>query len=247
MTDFPPAPHLVYVSPRDILKARSDPIHIVASCRAFVRQGTRVELVAPGYERPENISEDDVARNYGIAPHERFDILHLPTRLRDDDPPWKVRTKKLFHFSRHAAKRILFNGGAKASGSLIVYGKCLVSILPYIHLSRLRRRRRPVIGFEAASFVGTAQERYVLRRCDRIIAINPLLKEDIVAATGIDPERILVPPLGVDDAFAEVFTMEKEQLRRELGVSQEAFVALYAGKLSPESVTSPTPEHSFAR
>ena len=99
---------LLYISPRDMLKARSDPMHIMASCKWFKRSGLDVELLAPYYYRPENISEEDIFKTYGIDEPDRFLITHLPTKLTDDSSKNAIRSKNIVHFTWDALKRFLF-------------------------------------------------------------------------------------------------------------------------------------------
>ena len=222
---------LLYISPRDMFKARSDPIHIMASCKAFVQSGVEVELVAPYYIRPENMHPNKIFENYGIKAEDHFTIVHLPTNLRDESANGLVRLKKFLLYSLYAMKVFLIRREYKRYRHFFVYGKCYVSILPFIYLAKLLRLRNVITSFEVASFQRRSYEKLLLRRLDRIVAINPFLRKDIVETVGIQHEKILVPPLGVDDSFSECFEMSKEEARRELGIKNNEFIVLYSGKI----------------
>ncbi len=223
---------LVYLSPRDLLKARSDPIHIMASCKAFAKAGLDVELVAPYYSRPENIPEDRINSLYEVTSDSRFQVTHLPTKLVDDSSPMIVRLQKLLHFSWYFFRLLVVRREHARFERLIFYSKCLISSLPMLMMRRLIRGERILTVFEAASYSGGYWEKWILNRFDYIVAINPVLKDDLVDVLSFDPDRILIPPLGgVDSSFEETLKKSREEARRILQLPANDFVVLYSGKI----------------
>ena len=86
------------------------------------------------------------------------------------------------------------------------------------------------IIFETHIGIGSYRKRLLplLKRADKIVTVNTLIKNDFVKA-GFRPEAILVAPNGVDlSVFAG--TESKEELRRNLKLPIDAKVVAYVGK-----------------
>lgn len=78
-------------------------------------------------------------------------------------------------------------------------------------------------------------ERFLYRRADLIVVVTPGFKERI-AAKGIEPEKIVVMPNGVDRTTFVART-PRERTRQELGW-EGRFVAIYAGVHGPAQALS---------
>jgi glycosyltransferase involved in cell wall biosynthesis len=71
-----------------------------------------------------------------------------------------------------------------------------------------------------------------LRQADCFLAIADVIRDEFIAH-GVNPDRIAHIPNGIDlDRFHPVEAATKQQLRRELGLDQDAFYLAYAGKLN---------------
>ena len=226
---------ILYISPRDMLKAKSDPIHIMASCKWFKKNGADVELVAPYNFRPENICQKDIYKIYGINDEDKFAVTHLPTKLTDYSSPSSIRLSKLLAFSFYAIKQIIYRGESKKYWKYIVYSKCYLSFLPFYYLKKLLRLKNVIFIFEVASFRGSKSEIKILNKFSYLIAINSVLKEELIKGAGIDAKRILVPPHGVDDSFSKYMDVTRNEARIELGIPNEQFLIVYSGKIIAEN------------
>jgi glycosyltransferase involved in cell wall biosynthesis len=206
----------------------------MASCKGFIRAGLDVQLVAPRYTRPENIKDDEVYETYGIKENERFGVVHLPTHLTDFTSVSRIRINKLLAFSKFAFQRIIQQKEYKKYDFYVIYTKCLIAFLPFYYFTKLVRAKNVFIIYEASSFLGKYQERVLLKKFCRIVAINPFLKADIARSTRVEEKWIIVPPLGVDDSFEELMTISKEAAREKLDYLLTDFVAVYSGKIAIE-------------
>lgn len=66
---------------------------------------------------------------------------------------------------------------------------------------------------------------------DGVIVINPALKKDLTVR-GVDPERILLAPTGVDlRTYEELSGRDVSGIRRELGLPTDSFIVGYTGHL----------------
>lgn len=71
-----------------------------------------------------------------------------------------------------------------------------------------------------------------LRRADRVIALAHSSKEDLVAVTGFDADRVWVVPHGVDPRFSPASPEEVARVRRKVGIEGE-FVIYPVGTITP--------------
>ncbi|NMB59742.1 MAG: glycosyltransferase family 4 protein [Chloroflexi bacterium] len=191
-----------------------------------------MELVAPYYFRTESIPEDKIRSVYEITPESMFQITHLPTRLTDHSTPMAVRFEKLLRFSWYFFRLFLVKREQSRYERIICYSKCLISSLPMLTMRRLFLRKRVLTVFEAAAYSHGFWEKWILKRFDYIVAINPVLKEDLIRELALDPDKIIVPPLGMDSAFHEPLKKSKEDARRLLGLPTDDFIVLYSGKIT---------------
>lgn len=75
----------------------------------------------------------------------------------------------------------------------------------------------------------SARDAWFLRNARGIVAINSIVKKDIVAVFGIPEKNIVVCPNGIDMAhFGK--DVSKKDARESLGLPHDAQIALYAGK-----------------
>jgi len=190
-----------------------------------------VELVAPYYFRMENIPEDNIRSVYEITPESMFRIIHLPTKLTDHSTPMTVRFEKLLRFSWYFFRLFLVKREQSRYERIICYSKCLISSLPMLIMRRFILGKRVLTAFEAATYSHGFWEKWILKRFDYIVAINPVLKADLVSELSLNPEKIVVPPLGMDSAFDEPLGKSKEDARRLLGLPPDDFIVLYSGKI----------------
>lgn len=74
----------------------------------------------------------------------------------------------------------------------------------------------------------------LMRHVDRYIAVSRFVRNGWIEL-GVDPDRIEVVPNGIDPAvFAPTSADGQRRARSELGLSSDAFVVLFLGRLDPE-------------
>src|SRR4051812_12788196 len=75
-------PVIIYLSPFDILRPRTNQLSDVRFCEGFAQNGCEVHLVVASVERSDNISKDDVRKVYGLQ--SAFQIHYLTTAFTKD-------------------------------------------------------------------------------------------------------------------------------------------------------------------
>ncbi len=78
-------------------------------------------------------------------------------------------------------------------------------------------------------------ERLLVRQADAIIAECPQDQQDLATLYEADPARLAMVPCGIDPQ--EIHPMPRNKARAELGLSQDDFIILQVGRLTPDKGT----------
>jgi glycosyltransferase involved in cell wall biosynthesis len=78
--------------------------------------------------------------------------------------------------------------------------------------------------------------RYVLRHCDRVIALTPQMLQSYVDSYSVEPNRITVLPNAVDISAFEKTSQSRRggSIHKELGLPEETRLVLMVGRLEPQ-------------
>ena len=106
------------------------------------------------------------------------------------------------------------------------YAVTVLDLIPLV-MKDLYRPAMPGWRFDLARWL----ELQAIKNAALILAISENTARDVEKILGIEPERILVTPLGVDESFfsAVVSSDEAAGLRQELQVAQDTPLILYVG------------------
>jgi glycosyltransferase involved in cell wall biosynthesis len=99
----------------------------------------------------------------------------------------------------------------------------------------LPRRRYHYLAYEV---------RAAVRRAERVLAVSQSTKADIVSILGVEPDRVSVTPLGVDERFRPASADAIARLRHDRGLDRPFILAV--GTLEPRK-NLPTLLRAFAR
>jgi len=73
-------------------------------------------------------------------------------------------------------------------------------------------------------------QKFVISRCDNIIAVSNEIKNVLTSNLGADPNEISIISCGVDTSV--FLPLEKMDVRRKLGIAENAKIVLFVGSLS---------------
>jgi glycosyltransferase involved in cell wall biosynthesis len=222
---------LYYISPRDVRKNRADAVHIMKSCDQFAESGFQVKLVTPRVSRSEyKVPREAVFGLYGLR--ERFELLELPTRLRDSSGTTNSRIQRCISaamFYLHELAR------GRLDSRAIIYSKCYAAVYPALLLRRAGLLRNHIF-FEKAEFVsGDRMHRFTAANVDGLLCINRYIHDKVIQDYGIPPERVV--RLGFTTQHSEISAMlsgGRMRSRLELGLHIDGPIVTYAGKTSPQ-------------
>jgi len=73
-------------------------------------------------------------------------------------------------------------------------------------------------------------QKFVVAKCDHIIAVSQNVKDTLVATLFANPDKISVISCGVDSS--DFMPLDKKEVRRKLGVAEDAKIVLFVGNIS---------------
>lgn len=223
---------IYYISTRDILKGRVDPIGIMQTCHSLACLGHEIVLVTPAYARAENVKREQVWEYYRLD-KALFRIVMLPTFLRDDAALFRVRISKFVLHLLYAIK-VLFEVIWRSNDKVVILSRCLISTVPYLLvLGWLRQLKNIQFVFELHALSNTRSEALILQRMDRIFCISDNLRAVICRRIHMAVERTAVARVGVNLDYYAV-PHSREALRAELNLSTTDWMVMYTGKIAPE-------------
>jgi glycosyltransferase involved in cell wall biosynthesis len=223
---------LFYIGYTDILKGRVGPHIMMHNCSALAELGHDVTIVVPTIRRPENTPRDRLWEHYGLPPG-RFRIVMLRTPLVDRSHLFWLRLCKILGhlaFSLCVLREVL----SRPKGAVALIFWSFIEALPYLlMLGPLRRLKGVRFVHELHTFVDTPGHRLLLRRMDGVLCINESLRRRLCGTIPFDENATRIGRCGVDlDRYPEV--RDTREFRRALGLGEQAWIAMYTGKVSPE-------------
>lgn len=222
-----------YISPRDMLKSRVDPIMMMQTCASIKKLGHEVTLVTASVRRQENISKEKIWSHYKLE-NSRFDLVTLPTLLRDESSLLHITIAKLLVHTLYSFK-VFTRAILSPPGSVVILSRCIVSTLPYlIALAPIRRLKKIRFIFELHAFTNTRRYRFILRRMDMVFCITERLRSLMCAQLGVNPDKTAVSRLGVNlEYYITKAPDERKAVLSRFNIDPRDFIAMYTGKIYP--------------
>ena len=207
---------IAYVANVRLPTEKAHGLQIMEMCRAFALSGHEVRLIVPKRRNPLKASPWEF---YGIAP--RFEIV-------------EARMLDFIALDRLLGRLALWLNLLQFRFSAVRAVRAFQPDLVYARdpwFSGLAPEARYV--YEAHDFpsrVGLLH-RVLWKRAARIVTVTDGLRRAFVEA-GVPAEKIVVAHDGVDAAKFSI-AKSKSEARRELGLPEEGFIAVYTGHLYP--------------
>jgi glycosyltransferase involved in cell wall biosynthesis len=151
---------------------------------------------------------------------------------------------------RFWAARTLAQGGQVVANG----GNCAVPAVNWVHYVHAAHTPEPVghplrrLKGHVSHRVYLRRERSALRRARVILANSERTRQDLLAASGVEPSRVQVVYLGGDpERFPSTTSALKREARRALGWELERRVALFVGALGDRRKGFDTLFHAWTR
>lgn len=211
-------PRLIYIANARIPTEKAHGLQIMKMCEAFARQGARLKLVLP--KRINSIKEDafdyyKVERLFSIVRVACIDLLFL------------VFFKSFSYWLESISFNFFLWFYFLSRRSVdIIYTRDLLSL---VFLSK----RQSILIYEVHNLpqkIGWFYL-YLVKKVDKLVVISHGLEEDFIKL-GVEPQKILVAPDGVDIGQFNVADSQAE-CRKKLRLPLDKKIAVYAGHLYP--------------
>jgi glycosyltransferase involved in cell wall biosynthesis len=202
-------------------------LHVSYLSQGLTDRGYATTLVSGSLSRGEG-SMSFVAEQHGV------EVVSVPQLAREVSPPRDaVAVKRIVELIRRERPHILHTHTAKAGAigraAALLAGEARPSIVVHtFHGHVLRGYFDPV-----RSEIFKRIEKALARRTDRLVAVSPQVRDDLVALGVARPEKFAVVRLGIglDERLAG--NGQAPDYRRLLGVPDDAFVVGWIGRMTP--------------
>ena len=178
---------IIYLSPYDILRPRTNQVSDVRFCEGFAQNGCEVHLIVPTVERADNILPGEIAQVYGLE--QALNYHFLDTQFKAD-----VSGKRnLAKVGWLATKKALALVRSLRGSNITIISRNA----PLLQLLLLWKKWLP--GLKGVQIIHWAHEyksrksyRRIYSLCDGILATNSSIIHDMCAATGIPTNKTCV-------------------------------------------------------
>lgn len=206
---------LYYVANARMPTEKAHGIQIAKMCEAFIENGVDVTLIVPH----RSTDTRSICEYYGLrveVPLVRLSSLDWYTRGRLG----YVVSSLSFMFSY-----LVFLVRKKRTGEhFVLYTVDLdtfsSSVLTFLHI--------PLFSEMHSAKISTFAERMLFKSVRGIIAINQIIAEELQSVFPYSRAQYIIEPNGVD--LATFPALEKQDARAQLGLPQDASIALYSGR-----------------
>jgi glycosyltransferase involved in cell wall biosynthesis len=220
---------LYYISPRDILKARVDPIVMMKTCASLSRNGIDVKLIYPFYFRKNNLKKSELGKAYKID-GELFDRVKLPTVLWDSAPVFWVRLNKIMLHFFYAFIILIKAIFSSAKDKKVIFSRCLIGTVPYLLILKPFKKLLNIdFFFELHTYNNNLNQKIVLKNQDSIICISESLRSIICKKMLYPKERTAIAKCSAE--LDDYENKSKDLCKAECRLPNDKFIITYTGKV----------------
>lgn len=205
---------------RPLNKARSDPVSIAAQARAYARQGSAVEILAPRWRVLDGIPFEQSAAYFKMPPE--VTIRHLGPRLSE------TLSARLLRLSLAIPPLV---AGRRGLAVLHYHKDPLALAVAQFH--------RGIHLFELTELPENPMARLAMRIADGCIASSPRLASAVEDRYPRLRGRVISIRGGFDPDLAPWGAVDGVEARRRHGISAEERVVCYSGKTTRTSMELP--------
>lgn len=223
--------------PLDGTKGASE--HVRAITRALCAKGVSVSVLAARGKLPEAHPAEQLNHRLGSDARALGDVVRRWLEVNDAPPPMATEIAQLAY---DATLNDAFERDVITPDADVVVERLSLFSSAGREFARKRGAAYLVemnspMAQEAARYRDAGMqalaleiERKTLQAADYVMAVSSDLREHAIESAGLNPERVVTVPNGVElDLFGH--TYDRNQARREAGVPQDAIVFAFVGSL----------------
>ncbi|CAN5642194.1 hypothetical protein BH11BAC2_BH11BAC2_24760 [soil metagenome] len=221
-------PVLIYLSPYDILRPRTNQVSDVRFCEGFAQNDCEVHLIVPFVYRNDNIPKEEIARYYGLE--KDITVHYLPYRFKSDiNGKWDAIRVALLDFF----KVLSLLKKMQDKDDVIIISRSTFLLRPLLFLRKIFPNTfdNTRIIHWAHDFKNRKSWIKVYKDSDALLATNSSILQDMVKAAGTNPDHATytLNPITASQVKERV---SKEDARKELGLDKiNKPLIVYTGKI----------------
>jgi len=221
-------PVIIYLSPFDLLRPRTNQVSDVRFCEGFAQNKCEVHLVVPFAFREDNISQESVPKNYGLTTP--FSIHYLPTNFKGDVSGLRKLMLTAW-YGQSAVRQILES--IPSSRKVIILSRNGVLLLPYLTLKKSGSKRwnKIKIIHWLHDLKLKTKDKFIYKNCDALLATNNSILTDLMSACNLKNKKYTYTLNPITQAQADD-PLTKTEARKKTGLDQmKEPLIVYTGKL----------------
>lgn len=223
-----PKPYIIYLSPYDILRPRTNQVSDVRFTEGFAQNGCHTHLIVPFVQRKDNIHKDEVHNTYGLK--SSLHIHYLPTKFINDvygkrqllEVTWYAirKTISILRQRHHPSKTYIISRSTHLLRPFFILRKILPGIFKNVSIIHW-----------AHDFHRSASHRSVYRKSDFLLATNSSILNDLLNSVSRSQNEgsITLNPI-TDSQATEVISKNEAKKETQLEKIATPIIA-YTGKL----------------
>lgn len=221
-------PLVIYISPYDILRPRTNQISDVRFTEGFAQNDCSAHLIVPTVIRDNNLSKGEIKDAYGLTHHTH--IHYLATRFKKDVhgvvPLLIIAVLSFFKTTGIIRKR-------KNNGPIYIISRSTHLLKPFLILKSLFPflfRRTKIIHW-AHDLHHLKKHTWTYKKSDFLLATNSSILQELIEISGKKPEQgcITLNPITEQQATEKI---SKEAAKKMIHLdSDQRPLIVYTGKL----------------
>lgn len=221
-------PYVIYLSPYDILRPRTNQVSDVRFTEGFAQQHCHAHLIVPFVKRPDNIHRDEVHANYGLT--HALHIHYLPTQFTEDVHGALQLLKVAFWTVLKALKIIRKRSHTNRT---YIISRSTHLLRPFFFIKRWTPflLKNVFLIHWAHDLHRNRMHRRIYRNSDYLLATNSSLLNDMLKLADKQPSAGTITLNPVTQQQAD-FRISKEEARKEVHLEDiHRPLIAYTGKL----------------
>ena len=220
---------VIYLSPYDLLRPRTNQVSDVRFAEGFSQNGIETHIIAPFVFRDDNISKQDLPAIYGLEAD--IKVHYLKTNYTSDINGYKSIIK-ITYLALKYLKELLKKSEFQNS-TIFIVSRSAVILQPILFLknSIANKTQKVITAYWAHDFKNNLLYKLAYLKSDHLLAPNSAIADDIQALLKSSKRNISIT-LNPVTKKQLVSPITKSEARNKInGLNKEQKLIVYTGKL----------------
>lgn len=215
---------IIYLSPYDILRPRTNQISDIRFCESFMENGCDIDLIVPYTYREDNLDKDMILKYYEVK--YKFPISYIKTNKHGDNIS-KIDYILLAFFMSTKVLNILKR---RNSNKIVIISRSEKLLIPLMIMNKISTLKNLIIVPWLHDFRVRLSNEWVYKRANYIIATNTKILQDLNRFYGfpLDKTAITLNPISENKLENRI---GKKSAREKIEYYSSRPLVVYTGKL----------------